>query len=77
MSEEVLISVIIPVYKAEKYLSQCVESILSQTYTDFELILIDDGSPDESGRICDGYAFKDKRIHGKKYCRIINGGYGI
>lgn len=63
MSEEVLISVIIPVYKAEKYLSQCVESILSQTYTDFELILIDDGSPDESGRICDGYAFKDKRIH--------------
>lgn len=51
-----------PVYKAEKYLSRCVNSILKQTFSDFELILIDDGSPDNSGKICDEYALKDKRI---------------
>lgn len=57
-----IISVIVPVYKVELYLSRCIDSILSQTFTDFELILIDDGSPDNCGKICDKYAKKDKRI---------------
>lgn len=56
------ISVIVPVYKVEKYIGQCIESILSQTFKDFELILVDDGSPDNSGAICDEYAQKDARI---------------
>lgn len=56
------ISVIVPVYKVEKYLSRCLDSILRQTYTDFDLILVEDGSPDESGKICDEYAEKDNRI---------------
>lgn len=50
------VSVIVPVYKAEKYLRRCVDSILAQTFTDFEVLLIDDGSPDRSGEICDEYA---------------------
>lgn len=57
-----LISVIIPIYNSEKYLYRCIDSILKQTYRDFELILIDDGSVDKSGIICDEYAQKDKRI---------------
>lgn len=57
-----LVSIIVPVYKAENYLSRCVNSILKQTFSDFELILIDDGSPDNSGKICEDYAQKDKRI---------------
>ena len=56
------ISIIVPVYKAEKYLNRCVDSILAQTFTDWELLLIDDGSPDRSGEICDEYAKKDSRI---------------
>ena len=56
------ISVIVPVYKAEKYLEACVESILNQTFSDFELILVEDGSPDRSGEICDALAQKDTRI---------------
>ncbi len=56
------ISVIVPVYKAEKFLRRCVQSILSQTYTDFELILVDDGSPDKSGELCDCLAKTDSRI---------------
>jgi glycosyltransferase involved in cell wall biosynthesis len=56
------ISVIVPVYNVERYLCQCIESILHQTFTDFELILIDDGSIDNSGLICDEYARKDNRI---------------
>ena len=56
------ISVIVPVYKVEKYLHECVDSILAQTYTDFELILVDDGSPDNCGKICDEYAAKDSRV---------------
>ena len=47
------ISVIVPVYNVEKYLPRCIDSILSQTFTDFELLLIDDGSPDNCGKICD------------------------
>ena len=57
------ISVIVPVYKVEPYLHRCVDSILNQTFTDFELILVDDGSPDNCGAICDEYAAKDSRVH--------------
>ena len=57
-----MISVIVPVYKVEKYLRHCVDSILSQTYTDFELLLIDDGSPDGCPQICDEYARLDPRV---------------
>ena len=56
------VSIIVPVYQAEKYVGQCIESILAQTFTDFELILADDGSKDRSGQICDEYALKDKRV---------------
>ncbi len=56
------ISVIVPVYKTKPYLEKCVDSLLSQTYADFEIILVDDGSPDESGTLCDALALKDKRI---------------
>ena len=56
------ISIITPVYKAEKYLHRSVDCILAQTFTEFELILVDDGSPDGSGAICDEYALKDDRI---------------
>lgn len=56
------LSVIVPVYNTEKYLRECVDSILAQTFTDFELILVDDGSTDGSGAICDEYAEKDSRI---------------
>lgn len=57
-----IISIIVPVYNVEKYLSRCIDSVLKQTYTDFELLLIDDGSPDKSGEICDEYALKDLRV---------------
>lgn len=57
------ISVIVPVYKVEVYLARCVDSILSQSFTDFELILVDDGSPDKCPLICDDYARKDSRVH--------------
>lgn len=56
------ISVIIPVYNAEKYLNRCIDSILAQSFTDFEVLLVDDGSPDGSGEICDNYIAKDSRI---------------
>ena len=56
------LSIIVPVYDVENYLAQCVDSILNQPYTDFELILVDDGSPDKCGNICDAYALKDRRI---------------
>ena len=56
------ISVIVPVYNVEQYLAECISSILSQTFTDFELLLVDDGSPDRCGEICDEYSGKDKRV---------------
>lgn len=65
------ISIIVPIYKVEKYLSRCIDSILNQTFTDFECILVDDGSPDRCGEICDEYAKKDKRI---KVIHKVNGG---
>ncbi len=57
-----IVSIIIPVYNAEKYLGRCIDSVLQQEWTDFELILADDGSTDDSGILCDGYAAKDARI---------------
>lgn len=56
------VSIIIPVYKVEKYLKECVDSVLAQTHRDLEVILVDDGSPDNCGLICDEYALKDNRI---------------
>lgn len=60
---KVKFSVNVPVYNAEKFIHQCIDSILNQTFTDFEVNLIDDGSPDNSGAICDEYALKDSRVH--------------
>ena len=56
------ISIIVPVYKVEPYIHKCVDSILNQTFKDFELILVDDGSPDNCGKICDEYGQKDNRV---------------
>ncbi|MBQ8827972.1 MAG: glycosyltransferase [Clostridia bacterium] len=56
------VSIIIPVYNCEKHLTECIESILSQTLHEFELILVDDGSKDKSSEICDMYSNQDKRI---------------
>ena len=56
------ISIIIPVYGVEAFISRCIESVLVQTFTDWELLLVDDGSPDRSGEICDAYAIQDRRI---------------
>ena len=61
-SETPLLSIIVPVYNVEQFLQKCIDSILAQTMTDFELILINDGSPDRCGEICDEYAVKDSRI---------------
>ena len=66
-----MISVIVPVYNVQSYLKQCVDSILSQTFCDLEIILADDGSPDECPRLCDEYAAKDARI---KVIHKSNGG---
>lgn len=57
-----MISIILPIYNAEQYLHRCIDGILAQSYTDFELLLIDDGSKDASGDICDEYAAKDTRV---------------
>ena len=56
------VSVIIPVYKVERYLDACVESVIGQTYTDLEILLVDDGSPDRCPAMCDAWAKKDPRI---------------
>lgn len=66
-----MVSIIVPVYNVERYLPRCIESILKQTYKEFELILVDDGSADKSGKICDSYARKDARI---KVIHKENGG---
>ena len=71
MDKNILISIIVPIYKAERYLHRCVDSIIAQTFTDWELLLIDDGSPDGSGEICDEYAKRDNRI---KVLHKENGG---
>ena len=62
MKNKPTISVIVPVYNVEKYLEECVESVLSQTFTDYELLLIDDGSTDSSGDLCDQIAKRDVRV---------------
>lgn len=67
-----LISVIVPVYKVEKFLCKCIDSILSQTYTFFEIILVDDGSPDGCPQICDEYAEMDHRVI---VMHKLNGGF--
>lgn len=75
-----IISIIIPIYNVEKYIHRCVDSVISQTYQNLEIILVDDGSPDNCGKICDEYAMKDNRI---KVIHKENGGlsdarnYGI
>lgn len=66
-----LISIIVPVYNVEKYIHECVDSIINQTYKNIEIILVDDGSPDNCGKICDEYAEKDSRI---KVIHKENGG---
>lgn len=66
-----LISIIVPVYNVENYVDKCIDSVLSQTYKDWELILVDDGSTDNRGKICDDYALKDSRI---KVIHKENGG---
>ena len=60
--EKALISIIIPVYKVEIYLEKCIQSVINQTYENLQIILVDDGSPDNCGKICDEYAQKDHRI---------------
>lgn len=62
LSENPLVSVIVPVYRNEKYLNKCVDSILAQTYTNLDVVLVDDGSPDRCGAMCDEYAAQDKRV---------------
>ena len=73
MDKQPLISVIVPVYKVEEYLNQCIDSIVSQTYRNLEIILVDDGSPDNCPKICDDWAEKDNRI---KVLHLQNGGAG-
>ena len=71
MNSNPKISIIVPVYNVELFLPRCIDSILNQSFADFELLLIDDGSKDKSGAICDEYAEKDKRI---KVFHKVNGG---
>ncbi len=57
-----IISIVIPIYNVEPYLVQCVDSVINQTYTNLEIILVDDGSPDNCGKICDAYSAQDSRV---------------
>ena len=66
------ISIIVPCYKVTDFLPQCVESLMNQSYKDIEIILVDDGSPDDTGKLCDEYAKKDNRI---KVVHKQNGGW--
>ena len=66
-----LISVIIPIYRVEEYLDECISSVINQTYTNLEIILVDDGSPDNCPRLCDEWAKRDSRI---KVIHKTNGG---
>ena len=72
--KEAVVSIIVPVYKAEKYIHQCIDSLLAQTYSNIEVILVDDGSPDHCGKICDEYAAKDCRV---KVIHQQNGGVSV
>ncbi len=71
MENKPLISIIVPVYNVEKYIRRCVDSLINQTYNNLEIILVDDGSPDNSGAICDEYAEMDRRV---KVIHKENGG---
>ena len=66
-----ILSIIMPVYNVEKYVNKSIESVLAQTMIDFELIIVNDGSTDNSGKICEEYAFSDSRI--KYYCKDNEG----
>ena len=66
-----LVSIVVPIYKVEKYLSRCVQSLLNQTLKDIEIILVDDGSPDKCPEMCENYLKVDKRI---KVVHKVNGG---
>ena len=69
--DNLLVSIIVPIYKVEEYLDECVESIINQTYSNIEIILVDDGSPDRCPQLCDEWAKKDNRI---KVIHKENGG---
>ena len=69
MGNQPLVSVIIPVYNVEEYLCECIDSVINQTYKNLQIILVDDGSTDSSGKICDDYAEKDERI--SVVCKIL------
>lgn len=62
MEQEPLVSIIIPVYKVEKFLDECVKSVVAQTYRNLEILLVDDGSPDDCPAMCDAWATRDPRV---------------
>ena len=75
MTEDNLVTVIVPIYNVEPFLSQCINSIISQNYSNLEIILVDDGSPDRCPDICDEYKEKDSRIkviHKSRNAAILN-----